>query len=227
MKTRFVKLFICFLFMPILFLTVFIPKSYGKSDGIINKIEAKYKTAHSISAYFEQKEIIRGYSQNMSFKGHFYYEHNFNSGKAQSSMAWVYDYPFYKRQVLKNGRLYIINNLIKKVSVINVGKERGGFPPNVVEVLGDLTKYFNIRHISADHGAGVISVELKPKAVQLAKTIYVGFYKNGFKIKSLKIITHQGQIIMFNYKNVKLNGHINGNVFNINFGSSYKIIKEN
>ena len=226
MKTEFVKLFICFLFMPILFLTVFITPSFGASDGIINKIEAKYQTVHSISAYFEQKEIIPGYSQNMAFKGYFYYERNDHNGKAYG-MAWVYKYPFHKRQVLKNGRLYIVNNQIKKVSVINVGKERGGFPPNVVKVIGSLTKYFKVGHVSANAGTGIITVELKPIATQIAKTIYVGFYKNGFKIKSLKIITHQGQIIMFNYKNVKLNGHINGNVFNINFGPSYKIIKEN
>jgi outer membrane lipoprotein-sorting protein len=225
MKTRFAKLFIPFLFIPIFFLTVFIPESYGKSNSIINKIEARYRTVHSISAYFEQKEIIPGYSQNMAFKGYFYYERN-NYGKA-GGMAWIYEYPFHKRQVLKNGKLYIVNNQIKKVSIINVGKERGGFPPNVVEVIGNLTKYFKVRHISANSGSGIITIELKPIAMQIAKTIYVGFYKNGFKIESLKIITHQGQIIIFNYKDVKFNGHINVSVFNLNFRSDYKIVKEN
>ncbi|MHB8232543.1 MAG: LolA family protein [bacterium] len=226
MNLKLVKLFMPFLFMPIFFLTVFIPKSYGKSGSIIKKIEARYKTVHSLSAYFEQKEIIPGYSQNMAFKGYFYYERNNYNGKA-GGMAWVYEYPFHKRQVLKNDRLYIVNNQIKKVSVINVGKERGGFPPNVVEVLGDLTKYFKVENISINSGIKVIMIELKPLAMQRAKKIYVGFDEKSLKIESLKIITHQGQIIIFNYKDVKFNGHIKESVFNINFHSDYKIIKEN
>ena len=220
MKIRFSKLFISFLIVSLFLSIYFTPKSYGISNNTVNKIETKYKDVYSISAYFYQKEIIPGYSQNMAFKGHFYYERN-------KGMAWVYEYPFHKRQVLKNGRLYIVNNKIKKVTVVNVGRERGGFPPNIIKVIGSLTKYFIVKNISKNLVSGEIVLELKPIAMQRAKKIYVGFDEKSLKIKSLKIITHQGQIINFIYKNVKFNGRINGRIFNIHFPSYYKIIKEN
>ena len=220
MKAGFSKLFISLIILSLFFSIYFTPKSYGISDNTVNKIEAEYKNVYSISAYFYQKEIMPGYSQNMAFKGRFYYVRN-------KGMAWVYEYPFHKRQVLKNARLYIINNQIKKVTVVNVGKEKGGFPPNVVKVIGSLTKYFRVENISKNSVSGEIVLELKPISMQRAKKIYVGFGGKSLKIKSLKIITHQGQIIDFIYKNVKFNGSINGRVFNIHFPSYYTIIKEN
>jgi|GEM_PF-2896204 len=209
MKAGFSKLFISFIILSLIFSVYFTAKSYGISDNTVNKIEAKYKNVYSITAYFYQKEIMPGYSQNMAFRGRFYYQRN-------KGMAWVYEYPFHKRQVLKNAKLYIIsNNRIKKVTVVNVGKEKGGFPPNVVKVIGSLTKYFRVENISKNSVSGEIVLELKPIAMQRAKKIYVGFAEKNLKIKSLKIITHQGQIIDFKYKNVKFNGSINGNIFNI------------
>ena len=226
MKSRFSKLYIFLLSLSFFVLIFLVPRSYGISNNIINKIEARYQNIYSIKANFYQKEIISGYSQNMIFKGRFYYKRNNHSDNAWG-MTWVYEYPFHKRQVLKNNRLYIINNLIKKVTIINVGKERGGFPPNVVQVIGSLTKYFNVKNIHRNKASGDIILELKPIAMQRAKKIYVGFASNNLKIKSLKIITHQGQIINFIYKNVKFNMPIDGSVFNINFPSYYRIIKEN
>jgi len=209
MKAGFSKLFISFIILSLIFSVYFTAKSYGISDNTVNKIEAEYKNVYSITAYFYQKEIMPGYSQNMAFRGRFYYQRN-------KGMAWVYEYPFHKRQVLKNAKLYIIsNNRIKKVTVVNVGKEKGGFPPNVVKVIGSLTKYFRVENISKNSVSGEIVLELKPIAMQRAKKIYVGFAEKNLKIKSLKIITHQGQIIDFKYKNVKFNGSINGNIFNI------------
>jgi len=209
MKAGFSKLFISFIVLSLIFSVYFTAKSYGISDNTVNKIEAEYKNVYSITAYFYQKEIMPGYSQNMAFRGRFYYQRN-------KGMAWVYEYPFHKRQVLKNAKLYIIsNNRIKKVTVVNVGKEKGGFPPNVVKVIGSLTKYFRVENISKNSVSGEIVLELKPIAMQRAKKIYVGFAEKNLKIKSLKIITHQGQIIDFKYKNVKFNGSINGNIFNI------------
>ena len=211
-----------YLILNLFLIACFISKSYAASynNNLIYKIEARYKRVDSISAYFYQKEIFPGYSQNMKFKGYFYFERN-------AGMAWVYKYPFNKRQVLKNGRLYIVNNQDKKVSVINVGKERGGFPPNVVKVLGNLTKYFKIIKISVNSDLNVITVRLHPLSMQRAKRISVGFNKKSLKIKSLKIMTHQGQTIIFRYKNVRFNRHIDGSIFNINFSSDYRIIKEN
>ncbi len=217
------KLAIPFLILPIFFLIGFIPKSYGKSGNtgnIIGKIEAKYKTVRSISAYFYQKEIIPGYSQNMAFKGYFYY-------KYPGNMAWVYTYPIHKRQVLKGDNLYIVDSGIKKVTVINVGKEKGGFPPNIVAVIGSLTKYFRVESVKKDAGKGIIDVKLKPLSLQRAKEIYIDFAINSLKITSLKILTYQGQSIIFHYSNVRFNRHINNNIFSVNFPSSYTIIKEN
>ncbi|MCL4498193.1 MAG: outer-membrane lipoprotein carrier protein LolA [Deltaproteobacteria bacterium] len=217
------KLAIPFLILSIFFLIGFIPKSYGKSGNtgnIIGKIEAKYKTVRSISAYFYQKEIIPGYSQNMAFKGYFYY-------KYPGNMAWVYTYPIHKRQVLKGDNLYIVDSGIKKVTVINVGKEKGGFPPNIVAVIGSLTKYFKVESVKKDAGKGIIDVGLKPLSLQRAKEIYIDFAINSLKITSLKILTYQGQSIIFHYSNVRFNRHINNNIFSVNFPSSYTIIKEN
>jgi outer membrane lipoprotein-sorting protein len=226
MKMQALKLFAVFLIMQAAVSTCFAQKSYGISDNTVKRIEAKYKNIYSITSYFYQKETIPGYSQNMAFKGHFYYKRNNHSGGA-SGMAWVYEYPFHKRQVLKNGRLYIVNNQIKKVTVINVGKERGGYPPNVIKVIGSLTKYFTVENISENSAKGQIILKLKPVVIQRAKIIYAGFDRNSLKINSLKIITHQNQTITLKYKNVKFNRHINGAIFNINFPSNYKIIKEN
>ncbi|MCL4321202.1 MAG: outer membrane lipoprotein carrier protein LolA [Deltaproteobacteria bacterium] len=216
------KLPVLFLILPVLFLIGFIPKSYGKegNNNIIGKIEAKYKTVHSISAYFVQKEIIPGYSQNMSFKGNFYY-------KEPGNMAWVYTYPMHKRQVLKGNELYIIDSDIKKVTVINVGKERGGFPPNIVAVIGSLTKYFSVESVKKDAVKGIVGVGLKPLSLQRAKEIYIDFAINSLKITSLKILTYQGQTIIFHYAGVRFNRHINSHIFSVNFPASYKIIKEN
>ncbi len=214
------KLAIPFLILSIFFLIGFIPKSYGKSGNtgnIIGKIEAKYKTVRSISAYFYQKEIIPGYSQNMAFKGYFYY-------KYPGNMAWVYTYPIHKRQVLKGDNLYIVDSGIKKVTIINVGKEKGGFPPNIVAVIGSLTKYFKVESVKKDAGKGIIDVGLKPLSLQRAKEIYIDFAINSLKITSLKILTYQGQSIIFHYSNVRFNRHINNNIFSVNFPSSYRRI---
>lgn len=216
------KLPILFLILSVFFLIGFIPKSYGKegNNNIIGKIEARYKTVHSISAYFEQKEIIPGYSQNMSYKGNFYY-------RSPGDMAWVYTYPIHKRQVLKNNNLYIIDSRIKQVAVINVGKEKGGFPLNIVAVIGSLTRYFKVAGVKENAGAGVIEVRLKPLSLQRAKEIYIDFAINSLTITSLKILTYQGQKILFHYSDVKFNGHIDNDIFSLNFPSGYKIIKEN
>lgn len=217
------KLPVLLFILSIFFLTGFTPKSYGKSGNtgnIIGKIEAKYKTVRSISSYFYQKEIIPGYSQNMAFKGYFYY-------KYPGNMAWVYTYPIHKRQVLKGDNLYIVDSGIKKVTVINVGKEKGGFPPNIVAVIGSLTKYFRVESVKKDAGKGIIDVGLKPLSLQRAKEIYIDFAINSLKITSLKILTYQGQSIIFHYSNVRFNRHINNDIFSVNFPSSYTIIKEN
>ena len=222
-SAKLTKLAMPFLILAIFFLIGFIPKSYGKSGNtgnIIGKIEAKYKTVRSISAYFYQKEIIPGYSQNMAFKGYFYY-------KYPGNMAWVYTYPIHKRQVLKGDNLYIVDSGIKKVTVINVGKEKGGFPPNIVAVIGSLTKYFKVESVKKDAGKGIIDVGLKPLSLQRAKEIYIDFAINSLKITSLKILTYQGQSIIFHYSNVRFNRHINNDIFSVNFPSSYTIIKEN
>lgn len=217
-----IKFLVLFLILPALFLFNLTPKSYAltSSNSIIRKIENRYKKVHSISAYFVQKEIIPGYSQNMSFKGNFYY-------KEPGNMAWIYTYPMHKRQVLKGNEFYIIDSNIKKVTVINVGKERGGFPPNIVAVIGSLTKYFSVESVKKDAGKGTIDVGLKPLSLQRAKEIYIDFAINSLKITSLKILTYQGQTIIFHYAGVRFNRHINSNIFSVNFPPSYKIIKEN
>ncbi|MHB1600348.1 MAG: LolA family protein [bacterium] len=220
MKIKYSRIYALFLILSFFVLISFTAKSYGISNNIINKIEARYKNIYSIRANFYQKEIMPGYSQNMAFKGLFYYERN-------KGMTWVYEYPFNKRQILKKDRLYIVNNRIKKVTVVNVGIERGGFPPNIIKVIGSLTKYFIVKNISKNLVSGEIVLKLKPITMQRAKEIYVGFDANNLDIKSLKIITYQGQIINFIYKNVKFNSRISGKIFNINFPSYYKIIKEN
>ncbi len=220
MKIGFLKLFIIFLILQLFTVIYFTPKSYGISDNTVNKIEAKYKSVYSIGAYFYQKEEIPGYSQNMVYKGYFYY-------KKHIGMAWVYEYPFHKRQVLKNGRLYIVNKIMKKVTVINVSGKKGGFPPNVVEVIGNLTNYFKVMKVYKKLVSSEIILILKPIKVQRAKKIYVGFNGTNLKIEFLKIFTHQGQTIIFKYKNVKFNGRINGKIFSVNFPSYYTIIKEN
>ncbi|HEC24526.1 MAG TPA: outer membrane lipoprotein carrier protein LolA [bacterium] len=216
------RFFIYFLILPFLFSLGFAQTSYAAppSNPIIKKIESRYKNVHSMSAYFYQKEIIPGYSQNMVFKGYFYYKHG-------DGMTWFYEYPFHKKQIFKNNKLYIVNNQIKKVSVINMGKKKGGFPPNVVEVLGNLTKYFKVEAVSANSGSGTVTIELKPLVIQRAKRIYIDFNGKNFKVKSLKIITYQGQIIMFRYKDVKLNEYIKDSVFSIHFPLDYEIMKEN
>ncbi len=220
MKAKFLKLFIFFLVLQSFAMLYFIGKSYAESNNTVNKIEAKYKDVYSIAAYFYQKEEIPGYSQNMAFKGYFYY-------KRHKGMAWIYEYPFHKRQVLKNGRLYIVNKNMRKVTVINVSGERGGFPPNIVEVIGNLTHYFKVINIFKKTSSNEIILVLKPIKMQRAKKIYVGFGSGNLKIKYLKIITYQGQTIIFKYKNVKFNGNIKDKIFSINFPSYYKIIKAN
>ncbi len=218
-----IKYLLLLLILPILFLFNFTLKSYAlaSSNSIIIKIESKYKKVRSISAYFYQKEIIPGYSQNMSFKGNFYYRYPGN-------MAWVYTYPIHKRQVLKNGNLYIINSRIKKVTVVNVDKEKGGFPPNIVAVIGSLTRYFKVIGVKTNAGAGVIEVRLKPLRLQRAKEIYIDFAIDSLKITSLQILTHQkGQNILFHYTGVQFNTPIGNNIFDVNFPPGYRIMKEN
>lgn len=220
---RNIKFSVFLLLLSMLFLFNFTLKSYAisaASSSIILKIENRYKQVHSISAYFYQKEIMPGYSQNMSYRGNFYYEY---PGK----MAWVYTYPIQKRQVLKNNNLYIVNSKIKKVTIINVGREKGGFPPNIVALLGNLTRYFMVKNVSTDTKTRVIAVELKPLNLQLAREIYIGFAMDSFKITSLKILTHQDQTISFSYSRVEFDSPINSSIFDINFSSSYRVIKEN
>lgn len=224
-----IKFLILIAFFHLVYLSYFVPKVYSmplKYAGTVRKIEEKYKNVRSIKAYFYQKEIIPGYSQNMVFKGYFYYRRNNHEGRTWG-MAWIYEYPFHKRQVLKNGRLYIVNDKIKKVTVINVGEERGGFPPNVIEVIGSLTKYFKVENIYKNPASRQIVLVLRPIKMQRAKKIYVGFGDKNLKIKSLKILTYQGQTIKFKYKRVKINANISGKVFNTDFPSYYKIIKSN
>ena len=204
----------------------------GTGEGIIKRIEAKYANVSSISAYFYQKEVIPGYSQNMEVKGRFYYERSIkgtakDTAKGTAVMAWVYEYPFHKRQVLRNGRLYIINDKDKKVTVIDVRRGRGGFPPNVIKVLGSITKYFSVQNVGENRNSGIITVELRPLSSQRAKRIYIGFYKKDLKIESLKIVTHQEQTIMFSYRFVKFNMYIKSRLFDVNFPPDYTVIDEN
>ncbi|MGC8554835.1 MAG: LolA family protein [Candidatus Acidulodesulfobacterium sp.] len=218
MKAKFLKLFIFFLVLESFATVYFTGKSYAKSYNTVNKIEAKYKNVYSIAAYFYQKEEIPGYSQNMAFKGNFYY-------KRYKGMAWIYQYPFHKKQILKNGRLYIVNKNSRKVTVINVSGKTGGFPPNVVEVIGNLTHYFKVLNVFKNTSSNETILVLKPIKMQRAKKIYVGFDTGNLKIKSLKIITYQGQTIIFKYKNVKFNSPIKDKIFSVHFPSYYRIIK--
>ena len=218
MKAKFFKIFIFFIVLQSFVTLYFTGKPYAESTNTVNKIEAKYKNVYSISAYFYQKEEIPGYSQNMAFKGNFYY-------KRHKGMTWIYEYPFHKRQVLKNGMLYIVNKNMRKVTEINVSGKRGGFPPNIVEVIGNLTQYFKVINVFKNTSSNETTLVLKPIKMQRAKKIYVGFYSGNLKIKSLRIITYQGQTIIFKYKNVKFNGLIKDKIFSINFPPYYKIVK--
>ncbi len=218
MKIKSLKLFIFFLVLQSFVALYFTSKSYGETNNIVSRIESKYKNVYSISSYFYQKEKIPGYSQNMSYKGYFYY-------KRHKGMVWIYEYPFHKKQILKNGRLYIVNKKNRKVTIINVSSKTGGFPPNVVEVIGNLTNYFKVINIFRNTSKNKIILVLKPIKLQRAKKIYVGFDPVNLKIESLKILTYQGQTIVFKYKNVKFNGHIKNKIFSIVFPSYYKIKK--
>ncbi len=216
-----VKLFVLFLIAATFLSLYSMPIkacALSPSNLLIKKIESRYKNIHSMSAYFYQKEIIQGYSQNMSFKGVFYY-----GGK--DYMAWVYTYPKQKRQVLKNNNLYIIDSRLKKVTVVNVGKKMGGFPPNIIAGIGNLTQYFKVQSIKVN--SGTIGLKLKPISIQRAKEIDINFATNSLKIISMKILTYQGQIIIFHYSGVKFNKHINSDIFSINIPSGYKLIKVN
>lgn len=220
-KVNNIKIAVIFMIATTMLLLYPMPsKSYAlsQSDAIIKKIESRYKNVHSMSAHFYQKEIIPGYSQSMSFKGIFYY------GRS-NTMAWVYTYPAQKRQVLKNNNLYIIDSRLKSITVVNVDKEKGGFPPNIIAGIGNLTRYFKVLDVKAD--AGKIEVKLEPKHIQRAKEIYIDFAANSLKIISLKIATYQGPTIIFRYSGVKFNSHINKDVFSVGFPPGYKIIKAN
>lgn len=185
----------------------------------INRIENRYKKVNSISAFFYQKEVMPGYSTNLLVQGYFYY-------RSPDGMAWIYTHPFRKRQILKGDSLYIIDPALKKVIIVNVNKKNGGFPPDIIEVMGNITRYFNVEKVSEIRIKNLLKIYLKPIRLQRAKTIEVELNLNNLKIISLKIITYQGQEISFIYKNVKFNGQINGSVFDTNFSADYKIIKE-
>ncbi len=186
---------------------------------LINKIENTYKGVHSISAYFYQQEVLPGYSQKIFYKGYFFYE-------SPDKLAWVYISPIKKREVLSGGALYVIDSALKRVTVINVSESNGGYPPNIIAVIGNLSRYFKVIRVTENPGKGIIEAELKPINLQRARVIYADFKEGSFKIASLKILTHQGQTIDFHYSRVEFNRHIKEKVFSVNFPSDYKIIKE-
>lgn len=215
-------LFLAILAAPVFYVSCPAKTAFAALNGeksIIQRIESRYSKVYSISAYFYQDETIPGYSQNIQVRGRFYYLRG-------NGMAWIYQYPFHKRQVFKDGYLYIINDKNKKVTVIDVNKI-GGFPPNVVRVLGNMTKYFEVLKVFPEDSRGIIKVELKPFAEQRAKKIYIGFESGNLKIASMKILTYQGQTITFEYKFVKFNGYIKKTLFDVNFPGDYTVMREN
>jgi outer membrane lipoprotein-sorting protein len=204
----------------IILFTANIKKTYAsENNAIIKKIELKYSSINSITANFIQKEILRGYSQSITSKGSFFY-------KRPDGLAWIYTLPYKQKEVYINKRLYIINGKLKQVLVYNMNNNAsGGFPPNVISLLGEIRKYFKIINIKQNYKTNSIQIEMKPLKSQLAKLIYINFEKNGYNINSILIVTAQGRMETY-YSNEKFNGSIKNSIFSNKFPSSYKIINE-
>ena len=196
-----------------------IKKTYAIGNNIvIKKIELKYSNINSITADFIQKEILRGYSQSINSKGMFFY-------KKPDKLAWIYTSPYKQKELYFNKKLYAVNGRLKQVLVYNINSNIGGFPPNVISLLGNMRKYFKIVNIIDNHKTNSWKVELRPLKFQRARLIYINFAKNSYKINSILIITMQGRIETY-YLNEKFNKNIKNSLFSAQFPASYKIIYE-
>ncbi|MHB1693103.1 MAG: LolA family protein, partial [bacterium] len=173
----------------IILLAANIKKTYASgNNAIIKKIELKYSSINSIAANFIQKEVLKGYSQSITSKGSFFY-------KRPDKLAWIYTLPYKQKEVYINKRLYIINGKLKQVLVYNMNNSAaGGFPPNVISLLGKIRKYFKIINIKQNYKTNSVQIEMKPLKFQLAKLININFEKSGYKISSIIIVTAQGRM---------------------------------
>ena len=197
-------------------------KTYAsENNAIIKKIELKYSSINSIAANFIQKEILRGYSQSITSKGSFFY-------KKPDKLAWIYTLPYKQKEIYINKKLYIINGKLKQVLVYNYNMNNnagGGFPLNVISLLGKMRKYFKIINIKQNYKTNSFQIEIKPLKFQLAKLIYINFEKSGYNINSILIVTVQGRMETY-YSNEKFNRSIKNSIFSNKFPLSYKIINE-
>ncbi|MHB1694233.1 MAG: LolA family protein [bacterium] len=195
-------------------------KTYASgNNAIIKKIELKYSNINSITANFIQKEFLSGFSQSITSKGSFFY-------KRPDKLVWIYTLPYKQKEVYINKRLYVINGKLKQVLVYNMNNyAAGGFPPNVISLLGKMRKYFKIINIKQNYKTNSLQIEMKPLKFQLAKLIYINFEKSGYNINSILIVTAQGRMETY-YSNEKFNGSIKNSIFSNKFPSSYKIINE-
>ncbi len=214
------NLYLIVLFVFIILLAANTKKTYASgNNAIIKKIELKYSSINSIAANFIQKEFLSGFSQSITSKGSFFY-------KRPDKLAWIYTLPYKQKEVYINKRLYIINGKLKQVLVYNMNNNAsGGFPPNVISLLGKIRKYFKIINIKQNYKTNSVQIEMKPLKFQLTKLIYINFEKSGYNINSILIVTSQGRMEIY-YSNEKFNGSIKNSIFSNKFPSSYKIINE-
>ncbi len=185
---------------------------------VIKKIEQKYSNINSITADFIQKEILRGYSQSINSKGMFFY-------KKPDKLAWIYTSPYKQKELYFNKKLYAVNGRLKQVLVYNINSNIGGFPPDVISLLGNMKKYFKVVNIIDNRKTNSWKIELRPLKFQRARLIYINFAKNSYKIDSILIVTMQGRIETY-YLNEKFNKNIKNSIFSAQFPASYKIIYE-
>jgi len=203
----------------IVFIMSNIKKTYAIGNNIvIKKIELKYSNINSITADFIQKEILRGYSQSIDSKGMFFY-------KKPDKLAWIYTSPYKQKELYFNKKLYAVNGRLKQVLVYNINSNIGGFPPDVISLLGNMRKYFKIVNIIDEHKTNSWKIELRPLKFQRARLIYINFAKSSYKINSILIVTMQGRIETY-YLNERFNKKIKNSIFSDRFPVSYKIIYE-
>ncbi len=198
-----------------------IKKTYaiGNNNNIvIKKIELKYSNINSITANFIQKEILKGYSQSINSKGTFFY-------KKPDKLAWIYTSPYKQKELYFNKKLYAVNGRLKQVLVYNINSNIGGFPPDVISLLGNMRKYFKIVNIISNHKNNSWKIELRPLKFQRARLIYINFAKNTYKINSILIVTMQSRIETY-YLNERFNKNIKKSIFSDQFPGTYKIIYE-
>ena len=220
MKGAILKGAIFFILLCVLSVFFFGAKnSYAGFNPIIKRIELKYSKIRTITAGFSQKEIIKGYSQAMFSKGTYFY-------MFPDKMLWVYTSPYAQKVLLSNGRLYIVNPSIKQVSVFNIKKRMGGFPPDIISLLGKLTDFFHVVSVRLLSASDQVELKMTPLKLQKAKIIYADFNKADLSLRSIKILTYQGQTNMFSFKNVRFNSHISASKFVAKFPSGYRIVKE-